>query len=148
SLFDWNMMPTADKVYVGVDNYVRLLTLPEFGAASLNTVYYTLGLLPLTVLLPLVVALATQRLRGPVRNLYRAVIFLPMIMAPVVVSVIWRWLLNPDFGLFNQIITGVGLPAVRFLSDPRTALWVIVLLTGWKLIGFSTLVFSAAITQV
>jgi multiple sugar transport system permease protein len=148
SLFDWNLMPTADKVYVGLENYARLLTLPEFGKASLNTVYYTVGLLPLTVGLPLAVALATQRLEGPARNFYRAVIFLPMIMAPVVVAVIWRWLLNPDFGLVNQVITGLGFPAVRFLSNTDTALWVILLLTGWKLVGFSTLVFSAAITQV
>ncbi|NQV80962.1 MAG: sugar ABC transporter permease [Alphaproteobacteria bacterium] len=148
SFFEWNMLPTSPKVFVGLDNYARLLALPEVGNATLNTVYYTLGLLPLTVLLPLVVALTTQRLQGPFRNLYRATIFLPLIMAPVVVAVIWRWLLNPEFGLINKAITSLGFTKVQFLNDPDIALWVILFLTGWKLIGFSTLVFSAAITQV
>ncbi len=148
SFFDWNMLPTAPKTFVGFDNYVRLMELPEVGKATLNTVYYTVGLLPLTVLLPLAVALGTQRLHGAFRNLYRATIFLPLIMAPVVVSVIWRWLLNPEFGLINQAIKGLGFEKVQFLNDPDVALWVILFLTGWKLIGFSTLVFSAAITQV
>lgn len=148
SFYDWNMMPTAAKNFVGLDNYKRLLELPEMGPATVNTVYYTIGLLPLTVALPLVIALMTQRLAGLQRNVYRSVIFLPMIMAPVVVSVIWRWLLSADYGLVNKVITSFGLAKVQFLNDPDVALWTILFLTGWKLIGFSTLVFAAAITQI
>ena len=148
SFYDWNMMPTAAKNFVGLDNYKRLLELPEMGPATVNTVYYTIGLLPLTVALPLVIALITQRLAGLQRNVYRSVIFLPMIMAPVVVSVIWRWLLSADYGLVNKVITSFGLAKVQFLNDPDVALWTILFLTGWKLIGFSTLVFAAAITQI
>jgi multiple sugar transport system permease protein len=148
SFHDWNMMPTAAKTFVGLENYQRLLELPEMGPATINTIYYTVGLLPLTVGLPLVIALMTQRLDGFQRNIYRTVIFLPMIMAPVVVSVIWRWLLSADYGLVNKAITSFGIPKVQFLNDPDVALWTILFLTGWKLIGFSTLVFSAAITQI
>lgn len=148
SFHDWNMMPTAPQKFVGLENYQRLLELPEMGPATVNTVYYTLGLLPLTVALPLVVALMTQRLGGWQRNVYRTVIFLPMIMAPVVVSVIWRWLLSADYGLVNMAITGLGWQKVQFLNNPDIALWTILFLTGWKLIGFSTLVFAAAITQI
>ena len=148
SFYDWNMMPTAAKNFVGLDNYKRLLELPEMGPATVNTVYYTIGLLPLTVALPLVIALMTQRLAGLQRNVYRSVIFLPMIMAPVVVSVIWRWLLSADYGLVNKVITSFGLAKVQFLNDPDVALWTILFLAGWKLIGFSTLVFAAAITQI
>jgi multiple sugar transport system permease protein len=148
SLFDWNMMPDAPRSYVGLDNYAQLLALPEMGPATLNTVYYTVGLLPLTVGIPLGVALLTQHLSGFWRNLYRALIFLPMVMAPVVIAVIWRWLLNPEYGLVNLGLTSIGLDKIAFLSDPGTALWAILFMTGWKLIGFSTLVFSAAIMQI
>lgn len=148
SLFDWNMIPDVEKTFVGLENYERLLSLPEMSRATLNTAYYTLGLLPLTVLLPLAVALLTQNLGGRARNVYRAVIFVPMIMAPVVIAVIWRWLLNADYGLVNLAITSVGLAKIQFLNNPDWALWTILLMTGWKLVGFSTLVFAAAITQV
>jgi len=148
SLFEWNMIPGAEKTFVGLENYQRLMSLPEMSRATLNTVWYTLGLLPLTVLLPLVVALLTQHLQGHWRNFYRAVIFVPMIMAPVVIAVIWRWLLNADYGLVNLAITSLGFDKIQFLNDPDWALWTILFMTGWKLIGFSTLVFAAAITQV
>ena len=52
SFFEWNMMPGAPKTFVGFENYERLLSLPEMPKATLNTIYYTLGLLPLTVALP------------------------------------------------------------------------------------------------
>jgi multiple sugar transport system permease protein len=148
SLFEWNMIPGAEKTFVGLENYERLMSLPEMSRATVNTVYYTLGLLPLTVLLPLAVALLTQNLQGRWRNFYRSVIFVPMIMAPVVIAVIWRWLLNADYGLVNLAITSLGFAKIQFLNNPDWALWTILFMTGWKLVGFSTLVFAAAITQV
>jgi len=148
SFFEWNMMPGATKTFVGFENYERLLSLPEMPKATLNTIYYTLGLLPLTVALPLAVAMLSQNLQGPWRNVYRAAIFLPMIMAPVVIAVIWRWLLNAEYGLINVILNSLGFGKVQFLNNPDTALWTILFMTGWKLVGFSTLVFAAAITQI
>jgi len=64
SLHDWNMMPTAAKRFVGLENYQRLLELLEMSPATMNTVLYTVGLLPLTVALPLAIALMKQRLAG------------------------------------------------------------------------------------
>jgi multiple sugar transport system permease protein len=62
--------------------------------------------------------------------------------------VIWRWLLNPDHGIINKMIMAAGLPAVRFLQEADTAIWSIIFITGWKLMGFSTLLFAAAMTNV
>jgi multiple sugar transport system permease protein len=144
SFFQWNMLPTATPRYVGVENYANLLTLPEMGRAVRNTVLYILGLLPLSVVLPTAVAILTQDLSGPVRSLYRSLIFIPMIIAPIVAAVLWRWLLNEDHGLVNAGIEVLGLTPVGFLKDPSIALWTLVWITGWKLIGFATLLLSAA----
>jgi multiple sugar transport system permease protein len=148
SFYEWNLLPTASPTWVGTENYERLLALPELRHAAWNTVLYTLGLLPLTVALPLATALATREARGRAGRVYRALIFVPMMIAPVVVAVVWRWLLNPDYGIVNAIIRGLGLPPLRFLDDPALALWSIVFITGWKLAGFSTLIFAAALTAV
>lgn len=144
SFFQWNMLPTATPRYVGVENYANLLTLPEMGRAMRNTVLYILGLLPLSVVLPTAVAILTQDLSGPIRSLYRSLIFIPMIIAPIVAAVLWRWLLNEDHGLVNAGIEVLGLTPVGFLKDPSIALWTLVWITGWKLIGFATLLLSAA----
>ncbi|TKT78305.1 sugar ABC transporter permease [Aquamicrobium sp. LC103] len=144
SFYQWNMLPRSQPRYVGFDNYANLLTLPDMRRAVVNTVLYTLGLLPLSVGVPLAVALLTASLKGPMRNVYRALIFVPMIVAPIVAAIVWRWLLNEDHGLVNAWLRGLGFDAVGFLRDPQVALWTLVWITGWKLIGFSTLLFAAA----
>jgi len=144
SFYQWNMLPTSTPRFVGLDNYRNLLTLPEMGIAVRNTVWYIVGLFPLSVIIPVAVAILTQELSGPLRNLYRSLIFVPMIVAPIVAAILWRWLLNEDYGLVNQVIAGLGFSKVGFLQDPKIALWTLVWMTGWKLIGFSTLLLSAA----
>ncbi len=144
SFYQWNMLPTAKKTFVGLLNYERLLALPDLKRALWNTLLYVLGLFPLSVLIPLAIAILTQNLTGPLRLLYRTLIFLPMIIAPVVAAILWRWLFNQDFGLINQMLDGAGFERIGFLIDPAWALPALTLITGWKLIGFSTLLFSAA----
>lgn len=144
SFYQWNMLPRSQPRFIGFDNYANLLTLPDMRQAVINTILYTLGLLPLSVGVPLAVALLTARLSGPLRNLYRSLIFVPMIVAPIVAAIVWRWLLNEDHGLVNTWLQAVGFDAIGFLRDPDVALWTLVWITGWKLIGFSTLLFAAA----
>lgn len=144
SFTQWNMLPTATPRPVGWENYRNLLALPELRQAAWNTLWYVLGLLPLSVLVPLAVAILTQDLGGPLRNLYRALIFIPMIVPPIVAAVLWRWLLNEDYGLVNRIITALGADPVSFFQNPDIALWTMVWITGWKLMGFATLLLSAA----
>lgn len=144
SFYQWNMLPRSQPRYVGLDNYRNLLSLPDMQQAVINTVLYTVGLLPLSVGVPLVVALLTSRLSGPLRNFYRALIFVPMIVAPIVAAIVWRWLLNEDHGLINSMLANVGFETIGFLRDPDVALWTLVWITGWKFMGFSTLLFAAA----
>ena len=144
SFYQWNMLPTSPQIFVGWENYQRIFALPKFWQALRNTGIYVIGLLPLAVLIPLVLAIYTHDLPARSRNIYRAIIFVPMIIAPVVGAAVWRWLLDPGYGMVNQLIGWFGLEPVKFLSDPKVAIWTIIVITGWKLIGFSTLILSAA----
>jgi multiple sugar transport system permease protein len=144
SFFQWNMVPDAPKTFVGLDNYQSIFALPKFWQAIRNTGIYIVGLLPLAVAIPLAIAIYTHDLPPRARNIYRAVIFVPMIIAPVVAAAVWRWLLDPGHGLVNEAVTLFGFKPVQFLQNPDYAIWTIIVLTGWKLIGFSTLIFSAA----
>ena len=144
SFYQWNMLPTSPQRFVGLTNYQRLLALPEMRNALWNTLYYTIGLFPMSVIIPLFVAIWTQDLGGRARTIYRSLIFVPMIIAPVVAAILWRWLLNEDQGLITLSLEGLGLGRIGFLTDPLYALPTLTWITGWKLIGFSTLLFSAA----
>jgi len=144
SFFEWNMLPTAPLRYVGVHNYTNLFQLPKLWQSLRNSAVYILGLLPIAVLLPLAIAIITHDLPARWRNLYRAMIFVPMIIAPVVAAAVWRWLLDPGHGILNLGLQGLGSKPVGFLTDPNIAIWTIIFITGWKLVGFSTLILSAA----
>jgi len=150
SFYEWNMLPTSPQTYVGLRNFEKLFILPEMGRALLNTVIYTVGVLPFSLIIPLLVAIATDSIGGKYRNLYRGLIFVPMIMAPVAVSAIWSWILHPTGGILNNVLVSSSLLAepIRFFSDANWAIWSITFITGWKLIGFSTLLFSAALTGI
>lgn len=144
SFYQWNMLPHAPMRFVGLENFNRIFALPKFWNAVSNTGIYILGLLPMSVLLPLAIAIWTEDRPPRLRNLYRAIIFVPMIIAPVVGAAVWRWLLDPGHGMVNVGLTALGLEPVKFLSDPDLAIWTIIFITGWKLIGFSTLILAAA----
>ncbi|MGV8855652.1 MAG: carbohydrate ABC transporter permease [Devosia sp.] len=144
SFYQWNMLPNSPQIFMGWDNYLKIFAVPKFGLALRNTVIYVLGLLPLAVLIPLGIAIYTHDLPARSRNIYRAIIFVPMIIAPVVAAAVWRWLLDPGHGMVNVLIKGLGFDPIKFLGDPKLAIWTIIGITGWKLIGFSTLILSAA----
>lgn len=144
SFFEWNMLPDAPVTYVGTRNFENILNLPKLWQSARNTGIYILGLLPLAVVIPLAIAIWTHDLSARWRNLYRALIFIPMIIAPVVAGAVWRWLLDPGHGVVNSGIEVLGGKPVGFLTSPSWAIWTIIFITGWKLIGFSTLILSAA----
>jgi multiple sugar transport system permease protein len=144
SFYQWDMLATTPVTYVGWKNYANIFALPKFWQAVRNTIVYIVGLLPLAVLLPLAIAIFTADQPPRARNIYRAMIFVPMIVAPVVAACIWRWLLDPAHGVINLVVRSAGFRPLRFLQDPDLAIWTIIVLTGWKLIGFSTLILSAA----
>jgi multiple sugar transport system permease protein len=150
SIYQWNLLPTSPKQYVGLKNFTNLFNLPEMGIALWNTLIYTLGVIPFSLIIPLIIAIATDNIGRKASNFYRALIFLPMIMAPVAVSSVWRWIMHPTNGILNKVLVDwfhLSEP-IRFFTDDHWAIWSITFITGWKLIGFSTLIFSAAMTGI
>jgi len=150
SFMEWNMLPSSTPEMVGFENYLRLFDHPDFGKALVNTLWYIIGMLPFAVIIPLILAIVTENMNTKAKNIYRTLFFLPMIMPPVTVAIIWRWLFHPSVGVINQALMGLGLidQGINFLGSEPTALFSILLIAGWKMIGFSTLMFSAALTGV
>lgn len=146
----WNMNPNVEPINVGLENFRYVFTHPDFLQAIINTALYILLMLPFSVILPMILAIATNNLSNRAKNIYRAIFFLPMIMPPVAVSAVWRWLMHPINGLINHVLINMGAieEGVRFLSDENWTLLSIVIIAGWKMIGFSTLMFSAGLTGI
>jgi multiple sugar transport system permease protein len=134
--------------FVGLENYRRLVESPLFWKALGNTLYFCLVGGPLTVAaaLAMAVLLGSRSVRG--RAFFRAAFFLPAVTTLVAVAVVWRYLYHPRLGLLNQGLAWLGLPAVDWLGDPRTAMPALIALAVWKNFGFSMVIFLAGLQAI
>jgi len=145
SVFDWNLLEPAPD-FVGAKNYRALLANGDFRLASWNTLLYCLILIPAQVVLPLALALLLYSVRDSrLSNLYRGLLFLPMIVAYSAAGVAWSWLLNPVSGLANEALAALGLPRSRWHTDPDLALLCVCFVTFWKSFGLNMLLWLAAL---
>ncbi|MFI6047790.1 carbohydrate ABC transporter permease [Nocardia sp. NPDC051321] len=144
STYSWNLLPTAPMKPVGTGNYERLMELPAFWNSIGRTGALIVGMLPFTVLLPVLIALASKRVHGRARTIYQAFIFVPFLVAPVAAAAVWRWLLHPGSGFADQLIGSNR----NWVYDVSTAHLVIIAITGWQLLGFSVLVVWAGLAGI
>lgn len=147
SLMRWNLNPDMPMRFEGTANYARLLASPLFHDALGNTAIYLLASIPLKVLLPLPVAVLMWAL-GAKGAVYRTILFLPMLVSFVVVSVVFLWLLSPIGGLLPALAAWVGLPIGNPLAMPEPALATILLISTWKVLGFNALIYAAGLTRI
>ncbi|WP_081655093.1 carbohydrate ABC transporter permease [Amycolatopsis orientalis] len=144
SFFSWNLLPTQPATPVGLGNYSRLFQLPAVGQSVLRTLEVIGGLVPFTILVPLAVGLLSQRIHGRARAVYQALVFAPLLVAPVASATVWEWLLEPGDGVVNRVLG----THVNWLHDTAWAQPAIILVTGWHLIGFAVLVVSAGLSNI
>jgi multiple sugar transport system permease protein len=143
SFFDWQ--PGLESAFVGIDNYVQLFSSADFWQVVSNQMFYLVGI-PLYVFAPLFVAFALrERVAGS--GFFRSVYFLPAVMSPAIVGLVFKTFLAQD-GPFNSFLNAVGLPSVRWLTDADLVKPVIVCLVLWAGFGTGVLIFSAAMSSV
>jgi multiple sugar transport system permease protein len=146
SLLDWDLIRAPR--FVGLDNYVKLLTAdPLFYKVLRNTAVYVVGTVPAGVILSLLLALAMNaNVRGIA--IFRAIFFIPVISASVAVAMMWRWIFNTDYGLLNIWFTMVGLPRIPWLSSTAWAMPALIIMAVWKSLGFNMVIFLAGLQGI
>ena len=144
SVFQWDLM--TPKRYVGLANY-RELWSPEFGEVLVNTACYSGGVVLLALALGLGLALLLNH-RGAWSAALQACIFSSYIVSWVAVSLLWIWMLDPQYGLVTYGLRLVGLPAVNWLGSPAVALWTLVLVTVWKTLGYPMIIYLAGLQAI
>lgn len=147
SAIDWNLNPSQPTEFVGLSNYGQVVGSTLFQHAAWNTVIYILASIPLKVLLPVPIALFIWTL-GTRGHFYRAVLFIPTLLSFVVVATAFVWILNPIFGYAKQYLAMVGLRMPNLLTSPDTAIWTIITISAWKVLGFNVLIYLAGLTSI
>jgi multiple sugar transport system permease protein len=146
SLYRWNMI-SPRKPFIGLENYRQLFVDDNFIVALKNTTIYSFGAVILTTLLalPLAVFLARKSRLSP---FYQTVYFLPVITPLIPMSIAWKWIYDYNYGIFNYLLSLVGLPSVPWLTDPSIALWAIIMMTVWKQLGYAMVLFLVGLRNI
>ncbi|NTW42033.1 MAG: sugar ABC transporter permease [Cellulomonadaceae bacterium] len=144
SLTSWNGL--GPMTWVGIDNYVTLFGDEYFRKTMFNTVFYMIGI-PIQLFLSLLLALALNRkIRG--RTALRTIYYVPVISSLAAIAIVWQFAYNGDYGLVNQVLSWFGISGPDWLQDTATVKPAIIILAVWKNLGYSMLLYLAAIQSV
>ena len=133
---------------VGIKNYVDLFADPKFWKALFNTFYFVVVGVPVTLAIGLLIATALSRGVTRFRTAFRVGYYLPVITSIVAIAVVWRFLLNPDAGLINMLLSGLGIKGPAWLADPVFAMPSIIAMAVWRNLGFAMVVFLAGLQTI
>ncbi|UUZ96341.1 sugar ABC transporter permease [Paenibacillus sp. P25] len=146
SFTNWNMTKPLKK-FIGLDNYVYLLTSDTFYKVLKITFTYTILDVVLTLGLGLLLALLFNA-ASRFFNFMRMIIFMPHYISMVIVSMIFLWIFNGQYGLMNELLEAMGLEPVQWLTNTRTALWVLIAVAVWKGVGFTMIIFIGGLRSI
>jgi multiple sugar transport system permease protein len=149
SLYKWGITDiNHGKPFVGLANYVELFTDPKVLTAVGNTVEYVIGSVGVELILGFIIASALfEMTKG--RKLANSLILLPMIIAPVITALIWRYMLDPQFGLISQVLSLVGIKGgVSFLGSSQLALPSLMIVDIWQWTPFVVLILHAGMLGI
>jgi multiple sugar transport system permease protein len=146
SLTEWDILTPPE--WVGIGNYLKMVTEDErFVQTLINTLYFTIGVVPLSTLLSLLAAVVmNQGLRG--QTLFRTTYFLPTVSSGIAIALLWGWLYNAQYGLINYLLGIVGIPKISWLGDTRFAMPAIIIMTIWRSLGYNMVLFLAGLQGI
>ncbi|MCW5745467.1 MAG: sugar ABC transporter permease [Alphaproteobacteria bacterium] len=135
------------SVYVGLDNYLTMVEDPVFWTSLVNSIWFALGTIPISIALAILMALwVNDRIAG--RTLVRMAYFTPTILPMIAVANIWLFFYTPQYGLLEQVLGTLGVPSHNWLGSPSTALTCVIVVAIWKEAGFFMIFYLAALQQI
>jgi multiple sugar transport system permease protein len=142
----WDLI--SEPTFIGLGNYEKLFLEDEsFRIAVKNTLFFTAMSVPAGTIISLLLAnVLNQKIRGTI--FYRTAYFLPVVSSSIAVALVWAWVFNPDFGLVNELLSTFGLPRLKWLASSTWALPAIVIVSVWRGIGPSTVIFLAGLQGI
>lgn len=147
SFMDFSIL--GDSEYIGLENYISMLTDTRLRTSYVNTIVFTLVAVFFNAGIGLILAvLLNRRLPTLMRNLYRSVFFFPVLVAHTYIAVIWRFLYQQDTGVINYYLSFLGIEAIPWLSNAAWAMAAIIIMDVWKNAGFAMLIFLAGLQSI
>ena len=146
SFHEWDFLSPV-KIFVGLDNYVEVLTDPHFHRVVRNTIVLMGGGVCFTILFGLALALLlNQKLPG--RDAARSVLFAPYMLSGAAIAVVWVYIFDPTYGLMRTLISPFGLAPPNWLRDSAWAMPAVIIVYTWKNLGYTMVIFLAGLQAI
>ncbi len=147
SFTDYNILHLDSANFIGLENYKKLVLDKDFWEVIAFTFIYVFGTVILSYIIGLIIALILNRdFKG--RNIFRAVLLLPWIIAWVVAANSWLWILDYQTGFINNFLSLLGMPSINFFGSSLMAKITVILINGWKSFPFMMLVILAGLQNI
>ncbi|MEO7221354.1 MAG: sugar ABC transporter permease [Devosia sp.] len=143
-------LTSQNWVWAGLDNYTHAATDPIFWIALRNNVIIVLGSIVLQVGIGTILAAILDRGLPRGSTFFRTIIFMPMVVSAVAVALIWLIILDPNIGILNAIVKGMGLtpPSRGWLGDPNVSIWMVLVVAAWQYTGFMMVLVLAGLQGI
>ena len=150
SLFDSNMGKNTVDVFIGLNNYKELFRDKIFLGALRNTIVIVVVSVPTVCAFSLWVATAIYDMKPALTSIFRVIFYLPVVTGSVAVTVVWKWMYNNYYGIFNYLLKGAGLieKNINWLGDARYALWCIIIILFTTSVGQPIVLYVSALGNV
>jgi multiple sugar transport system permease protein len=134
--------------WIGLNNYLMIFKSDIFWKVFWNTIYYVFLNVPLSIIIPLLVAiLLNQKLRGI--KFFRTIYFIPVVSSMVAVALVWSWLYKPEYGLLNYLLNKFfGITGPQWLENEAWAMPAMVFMCVWKNLGYNMVIFLAGLQNI
>ena len=142
----WNFI-SPEKVFVGLENYQQLFSDARFWSVIRNTFYYAVGSVALSIIFGLALALLlNQQIKG--RGVFRTLLFSPYITTIAAISLLWIWIFDPTYGLFNYALSLFKIDGPRWLTSTEWAMPALIIMNVWRTMGYNMAIFLAGLTAI
>jgi multiple sugar transport system permease protein len=145
SLTQWDSL--TPPVFVGLQNFIELFSDKQILKELLNTMYYTIGTVPVSLALSIMLANALNQ-KIPAKSMYRVIYFLPSVTMPVAIAIVWQWLFNSKMGLVNQFLLLFGIKGPMWLGDVHFIMPAIIIVSIWSSIGYNMVILLAGLQGI
>ncbi|GAA4654641.1 sugar ABC transporter permease [Anaerocolumna aminovalerica] len=135
------------STFTGLENYKALIKDKELYRTLGNTIKYVIITVPVGICLSILIAtLLNAKIRGT--SIYRTIYFLPSVTMSVAIALVWKWMYNGEFGILNNILGAFGIEGQNWLSNPKTALYMVMIVGIWMSVGYNMIILLAGMQGI
>lgn len=138
----------SNAKFIGFTNYIDLVNDPLFWKALKNTLFFVIVGVPSAIISSLFFAILLNQKFVKGKTFFRVGYYLPNITNTVAIAIVWKWVLNPRYGIMNWFLGLLGFDGPSWLGDPKWAMPAIILLVVWKSLGYNMIIFLAGLQGI